>query len=207
MQNPFTEIELETIANAMDDYINYDDENLNTESLFGGLSVADRVNSIQNKIDDLLREAIADAKAVRETALANAKIALEEAFTPRLQSMLSKKIATEMEDAEEEDAEERGMSEEELAPQYERFRELQAEYSGLGRIDTVFGFFFGFIRGYIISVCLFSAITIVYNYSKWPINYNESFIFPYVKKGSNYLIEEFPNEKNYEKTKDKIEEL
>ena len=52
-------------------------------------------------MDDLLREAIADAKAVRETALENAKIALEEAFTPRLQSMLSKKIATEMEDSEE----------------------------------------------------------------------------------------------------------
>ena len=47
----FTEFELETIANAMEDYINYDDENLNTEFLFGGLSVADRVNSIQNKID------------------------------------------------------------------------------------------------------------------------------------------------------------
>ena len=47
----FTEYELETIANAMDDYINYDDEKLNTESLFGGLSVADRVNSIQDKID------------------------------------------------------------------------------------------------------------------------------------------------------------
>ena len=58
-------------------------------------------------MDDLLREAIADAKAVRETALENAKIALEEAFTPRLQSMLSKKIAAESEDAEEmEDAEE-----------------------------------------------------------------------------------------------------
>ena len=58
-------------------------------------------------MDDLLKDAIADAKAVRETALANAKIALEEAFTPRLQSMLSKKIATEMEDAEEnEDSEE-----------------------------------------------------------------------------------------------------
>jgi hypothetical protein len=45
---------------------------------------------------DLLKEAIADAKAVRETALANAKIALEEAFTPRLQSMLSAKLAEEM---------------------------------------------------------------------------------------------------------------
>ena len=58
-------------------------------------------------MDDLLREAIADAKAVRETALENAKIALEEAFTPRLQSMLSKKIQSEMEDSEEtEDSEE-----------------------------------------------------------------------------------------------------
>tara|TARA_B100001094_G_scaffold329800_1_gene393399 strand:+ start:1038 stop:1220 length:183 start_codon:yes stop_codon:yes gene_type:complete len=55
MSVKFTEIELETIANAMDDYINYDDENLNTESLFGGLSVADRVNSIQSKIDELLK--------------------------------------------------------------------------------------------------------------------------------------------------------
>ena len=50
----FTEYELETIANAMDDYINYDDEKLNTEFLFGGLSVADRVNSIQDKIDNVI---------------------------------------------------------------------------------------------------------------------------------------------------------
>jgi len=56
---------------------------------------------------DLLKEAIADAKAVRETALANAKIALEEAFTPRLQSMLSAKLSEEedMEMSEEEDME------------------------------------------------------------------------------------------------------
>ena len=45
----------------------------------------------------LLKDAIADAKAVRETAIANAKIALEEAFTPRLQSILSKKLQAEME--------------------------------------------------------------------------------------------------------------
>ena len=50
----FTEFELETIANAMDDYINYDDEKLDTEYLFGGLSVADRVNSIQTKIDNVI---------------------------------------------------------------------------------------------------------------------------------------------------------
>lgn len=60
---------------------------------------------------DLLKEAIADAKAVRETALANAKLALEEAFTPRLQSMLSAKLAEEMEGEEEEMHEE----EEEMA--------------------------------------------------------------------------------------------
>ena len=54
---------------------------------------------------DLLREAIADAKAVRETAIANAKLALEEAFTPKLQSMLSTKIAEEMDDELEEDEE------------------------------------------------------------------------------------------------------
>lgn len=50
----------------------------------------------------LLKEAIADAKAVRETAIANAKIALEEAFTPRLQSILSRKLQAEMEGEEEE---------------------------------------------------------------------------------------------------------
>ena len=54
-------------------------------------------------MDDLLKEAIADAKAVRETALENAKIALEEAFTPRLQSMLSKKIQSEIDVEEQED--------------------------------------------------------------------------------------------------------
>ena len=64
-------------------------------------------------MDDLLKDAIADAKAVRETALENAKIALEEAFTPRLQSMLSKKIQSEIEVDEgehedEDDIEERG---------------------------------------------------------------------------------------------------
>ena len=54
----------------------------------------------------LLKEAIADAKAVRETAIANAKIALEEAFTPRLQSILSRKLQAEMEGEDEETMEE-----------------------------------------------------------------------------------------------------
>ena len=80
-------------------------------------------------------------------------------------------------------------------------------YSGLGTIDTIFGFFFGFIRSYIICVCIFSTVTIVYNHNKWPMNLDESLIFPYVEKGSKFLIKEFPNEKNYKDTKEKIEEL
>ena len=52
----FTEHELETIANAMEDYIQYDDEKLDTESLFGGLSVAERVGSILEKIDNVIMQ-------------------------------------------------------------------------------------------------------------------------------------------------------
>ena len=80
-------------------------------------------------------------------------------------------------------------------------------YTGLGSLDTIFGFFFGFVRSYIISVCIFSGIHIVYNHDKWPLNYDKSYIFPYLKKGSNYLLKEFPNEKTYKKSKEKIEEL
>ena len=47
---------------------------------------------------ELLKEAIADAKAVRATAIANAKLALEEAFTPRLQSMLGEKLREELDE-------------------------------------------------------------------------------------------------------------
>ena len=80
---------------------------------------------------DLLKEAIADAKAVRETALQNAKMALEEAFTPQLKSMLSAKLKedehedeteegsyeeTEYEEGEHEDAEEGSYSEDEEVP-------------------------------------------------------------------------------------------
>jgi membrane protein required for colicin V production len=80
-------------------------------------------------------------------------------------------------------------------------------YTGIGGLDTTFGFFFGFIRAYIVAVCVFSGIHIIYNYDKWPINKDQSYIFPYLEKGSNYLIKEFPNEKTYQDSKEKIEEL
>jgi membrane protein required for colicin V production len=81
------------------------------------------------------------------------------------------------------------------------------QYTGIGSLDTIFGFFFGFLRAYVISVCIFSAIHIVYNYDKWPINVDKSYAFPYIEKGSNYLLKEFPDEKTYQDSKEKIEEL
>ena len=66
---------------------------------------------------DLLSEAIADAKAVKETAMANAKLALEEAFTPKLQSMISAKLAEEAEE-EEDETEEAYHSEEAEVEEY-----------------------------------------------------------------------------------------
>ena len=53
----------------------------------------------------------------------------------------------------------------------------------------------------------FATIDIVYNHNKWPINLDQSISFPYVLKGSNYLIKEFPNEENYQDTKEKVQEL
>tara|TARA_B100001121_G_scaffold304112_1_gene319140 strand:+ start:790 stop:1335 length:546 start_codon:yes stop_codon:yes gene_type:complete len=80
-------------------------------------------------------------------------------------------------------------------------------YTGIGSLDTIFGFFFGFIRAYIISICIFSGAHIVYNYDKWPINLDKSYVFPYLEKGSNYLLKEFPNEKTYKDSKEKIKDL
>ena len=81
------------------------------------------------------------------------------------------------------------------------------KFVGLGRLDSIFGLFFGFIRSYIICVCLFSVIDIVYSYNKWPINVKKSYTFPYLEKGSNYLVKEFPNEETYQDSKEKITDL
>ena len=52
----FTEAELETIAAAMDDYIQYHDADINLEDLIGGIPVADRVDSILTKIDNVIMQ-------------------------------------------------------------------------------------------------------------------------------------------------------
>ena len=81
------------------------------------------------------------------------------------------------------------------------------KYSGLGKVDSIFGLFFGFVRSFYICVVIFSAINIVYNYDKWSINTNKSYIFPYIEKSSNYLIKEFPNEETYQNSREKIEDI
>ncbi len=103
-------------------------------------------------MDDLLKEAIADAKAVRETALENAKMALEEAFTPRLQNMLSQKIQNEIEDEDDEkkdedvdleerdddeDMEERAMNDEDEDPSDEHSEDESVDESEIIEIDGV----------------------------------------------------------------------
>ena len=80
-------------------------------------------------------------------------------------------------------------------------------YTGIGGLDKIFGFFFGFIRGYVISVCIFATIDIIYNSDKWPIDLSNSFTFELVEKGSNYLIKEFPDKKEYEDAKETVQEL
>ena len=81
------------------------------------------------------------------------------------------------------------------------------KYTGLGKLDRTFGFFFGFIRSYIVAICIFSAINIVYSSDRWPINTSKSISFQWVEKGSNYLIKEFPTQKEHENAKEKIEDI
>ena len=80
-------------------------------------------------------------------------------------------------------------------------------YSGMGNLDRIFGFFFGFLKGYVIAVCVFATVNIIYNYKNWPLDLKKSFSFQWVEKGNNYLIKEFPNEKQYKDAKDKVQEL
>ncbi len=78
-------------------------------------------------MDKLLQDAIADAKAVRETALANAKLALEEAFTPHLKSMLSKKLQAETEGEDEESHDESVEVEEAMEDEDEESKDESVE--------------------------------------------------------------------------------
>ena len=81
------------------------------------------------------------------------------------------------------------------------------KYTGMGKVDAFFGFLFGFVKAYVVSVCLFATADIVYNSEKWPLDNKKSFTFSYVEKGSNYLIKEFPSKKEYEDAKEKVTDI
>ena len=80
-------------------------------------------------------------------------------------------------------------------------------WTGVGSIDKVFGFLFGFFKGYVVSVCLFSIFNWFYPYQNWGISAEDAFSFNLISKGSEILIEEFPSNKDFINTKEKIEKI
>ena len=80
-------------------------------------------------------------------------------------------------------------------------------WTGVGSIDKTFGLLFGFFKGYIVSVCLFSLFNWFYPYQNWGISAEDAISFNIVKKGSEILVEEFPSSEDFIDTKDKIEKI
>jgi len=80
-------------------------------------------------------------------------------------------------------------------------------WTGVGSIDKTFGLLFGFFKGYIVSICLFSIFNWFYPYQNWGISADNAFSFDIVKKGSEILVEEFPNSDEFIDTKEKIEKI
>jgi len=80
-------------------------------------------------------------------------------------------------------------------------------WTGVGSIDKTFGLLFGFFKGYIVSICLFSILNWFYPYQNWGISAEDAISFKIVKKGSEILIEEFPSNEDLIDTKDRIEKI
>ena len=80
-------------------------------------------------------------------------------------------------------------------------------WTGVGSIDKGFGLLFGFFKGYIVSVCLFSIFNWFYPYQNWGISTEDAISFELINKGSEILIEEFPSNEDFIETKDKIEKI
>jgi len=78
-------------------------------------------------------------------------------------------------------------------------------WSGLGSVDKTFGLIFGIFKGYVICVCIFSLVNWFYPHQKWPLKAEGTYSFEIIYKGSKFLIDEFPNSKDYyEKEIEKI---
>ena len=81
-------------------------------------------------------------------------------------------------------------------------------YSGLGSADKSFGIIFGIFKGYVICVCIFSLLNWFYPHTNWPIETDGTYSFEIIYKGSEFLVKEFPNSKDYyEETEEKLEKI
>ena len=81
-------------------------------------------------------------------------------------------------------------------------------WTGLGSVDKTFGLLFGVFKGYVVCVCIFSLLNWFYPHQKWPIKTEDTYSFQIIYTGSEFLIEEFPNSKDYyEETEEKIEKI
>ena len=80
-------------------------------------------------------------------------------------------------------------------------------WTGVGSIDKVFGFLFGFFKGYVVCICLFSIFNWFYPYQNWGISTEDAISFKLINKGSEMLIEEFPSSEDFIDTKEKIEKI
>jgi len=81
-------------------------------------------------------------------------------------------------------------------------------WSGLGSVDKTFGLIFGIFKGYIICICIFSLLNWFYPHQKWPLKAEGTYSFEIIYKGSEFLIDEFPNSKDYyEKTEESMEKI
>ena len=80
-------------------------------------------------------------------------------------------------------------------------------WTGVGSIDKVFGFLFGFFKGYVVCICLFSIFNWFYPYQNWGISAEDAISFNLISKGSEILIEEFPSNEDFIDTKEKIEKI
>ena len=80
-------------------------------------------------------------------------------------------------------------------------------YTGAGSVDKSFGFFFGIFKGYVFIVCIFTVVNWFYSYEKWDMSLNKSISFPLVKKGSKFLIEEFPSKDEINEAKEEIDKI
>ena len=80
-------------------------------------------------------------------------------------------------------------------------------WTGVGAIDKGFGFLFGFFKGYIVSVCIFSILNWFYPYQNWGISADDAVSFNLINKGSEILIEEYPSSKDFIDKKEKNEKI